>query len=81
MAIYSRVAEERRWQAESDARVLATAEEIRVSKPRLTQAKKAATRLLAEEQKTVNGLKKVTGVKSVKSPAKPLTKKSSRKKK
>jgi hypothetical protein len=53
--------QEEKWQAESDARTLAQAEEIRHDKNRLKAATTAAKRLLKEEVKEVKGLAVVAG--------------------
>lgn len=52
-------AEEEKWMAESDARTLAEADAIRQDPGRMEKAKKAAKRMLEEEQDRVNGLAKV----------------------
>jgi len=66
--------DEKRWRAEDDARTLAQAQEVIVDKPRLTAAKKAAKSMVNEQQKRVDGLKKVVSVKPI---AKKATSKTS----
>ena len=50
---------DKQWQAESDARTLASAEAIKVDRPRMAAAKQAAKQILKEQNAAVNGLKKV----------------------
>lgn len=55
--------EERRWRAESDARTLAEAEEIKRDKARKRAAMKEALRLARDVAKQAANLKKVGGKK------------------
>ena len=50
---------DRQWQAECDARALATVEEIKVNPARMAMAKKHAAIALAEKRKELSGLQKV----------------------
>ena len=52
-------ADERRWKAESDARTLCGANEIKGDKPRLGRAVKAATRLAREAEKEAKSIRQV----------------------
>jgi hypothetical protein len=49
----------KQWQAECDARALATVEEIKVNPARMAMAKKHAAIALAEKRRELNGLQKV----------------------
>jgi len=53
-------AEEKKWQAESDARTLAEAEVIGSDKGRLSEAVKAAARLAADAMKRAEAMKKAS---------------------
>lgn len=55
--------EDKRWRAESDARTLAAAEEIKRDKARVRAAMKEALRLAREVSKQAANLKKVGGKK------------------
>lgn len=57
-------ADEKRWQAESDARTLSEAEIISDDENRMAAAKVAADRLAEEERKNAEALEKVSNVKS-----------------
>ena len=52
-------ADEKRWQAESDARTLSQGTIIKADENRMAAAKKAADRLAEEEQEQAEALKKV----------------------
>jgi len=52
---------EKQWRQESDARVLASAEQIKADKGRLQGAQEAAKRMLAEREKETAGLRSVAG--------------------
>jgi len=52
---------ERQWRQEDDARVLASAEQIKADKGRLQGAQEAAKRMLAEREKETAGLRLVAG--------------------
>lgn len=56
-------ADDRRWRAESDARTMAEAEQIKHDPPRLDAARTAAKRMADEEAERVKGLRKVAGSK------------------
>jgi len=58
------VADQRKWQAEDDARALAAAEQIKADAARMGRARAAARRLLREEEKRLSGLRKITKPKS-----------------
>lgn len=51
--------DEKRWRQEDDARTLARAEEIKKDAARLRGAKAAAKRIVQEQNKSVEALKKV----------------------
>lgn len=51
--------DEKRWRQEDDARTLARAEEIKKDAARLRGAKAAARRIVQEQNKSVEALKKV----------------------
>lgn len=68
-------AEEQKWQAQTDARTLASAEEIKTYSGRMNRAKVQARQMVAEEQKKLKGLQKISG-----SPKKTTKKKGSKKK-
>lgn len=51
--------DEKRWRQEDDARTLARAEEIKKDAARLRGAKAAAKRIVREQNKSVEALKKV----------------------
>jgi len=53
--------EEKKWQADSDARTLAEAEVINADSGRLTAVKSAAKRLSKEAVATANGFRVVAG--------------------
>lgn len=57
-------ADEKRWQAESDARTLSEAKIISDDENRLSAAKTAAERLAEEERKRAEALEKVSNVRS-----------------
>ncbi len=59
-------AEDKRWEAENDARTLATANEIVADKPRMNAAKKEAMRLAIETQKSAAAMRKVSNTKPAK---------------
>lgn len=50
---------DRKWQAESDARTLAEAEEIKTDKPRAVRAVKAAKKQAADAAKSLRNMKKI----------------------
>jgi hypothetical protein len=54
-------AEEKKWAAESDARTLADAEEIRRSRPRAKRAVTAAKRLAVDAQKSAKATARGAG--------------------
>jgi hypothetical protein len=51
--------DERKWQAENDARTLAEAEQIKEDKTRLEAAQSAAKRMLEEEEERTRAMRKV----------------------
>lgn len=51
--------DEKKWEAESDARTLATAEEIKADKPRAVRAVKAAKKQAADAAKSLRNMKKI----------------------
>ena len=51
--------EERRFQAESDARTLSNANEIRTDKPRMNRAVSAADRLAKQAEKEAKNIRQV----------------------
>lgn len=51
--------EQRKWQAEDDARTLASAEEIKVNKSRMSAATKRAKVMVTEQTKQLNSIKKI----------------------
>ncbi len=55
--------DEKRWRAESDARTLAEAEQIKQDEPRLTEAQQAAKRMADEEAERAKAMRKVAGSK------------------
>ena len=55
--------QERQWQAESDARTLADAAQIKADKARAKRAVKAAEKLAQDAKKTVKVVIKQSGVK------------------
>lgn len=57
-------AEEKRWQAEGDARTLSEAKIIAGDEKRMTAAKVAADRLAEEEREKATALEKVANVRS-----------------
>lgn len=57
-------AQEKKWQRENDAHTLASAEEIRADKNRLSGAKKEAKVMVKETNKRAVAMKKVAGTKS-----------------
>lgn len=61
MAMVAETKEDKRWRAESDARTLAAAEEIKRDKVRVRAAMKEALRLAQEVSKQAADLKKVGG--------------------
>ena len=56
--------QEKEWQAQDDARTLASAEEVKSDKPRLNAAKKQARIMAKEQQQRASSLKKIGGVKT-----------------
>ena len=60
-------ADEKRWQAEHDARTLAEAEQIKQDEKRLADAQTAAKRMADEEAEKAKAMRKVAGRKG--SPA------------
>ncbi len=56
-------ADEKRWRAEEDARVLAEAEKIKTDQPRLDAAQTAAKRMAEEEAERAKAMRKVAGSK------------------
>ena len=54
-------AQERRWQAEDDARALITAQELKEDKVRMKRAKDAARKIADEKTKEAKAAKKVSG--------------------
>lgn len=67
------IAEDRRWQQESDARTLVEAHTILQSSERSAGAKKAALKLAKDSQETVNSFLAISSGKS-KLPEKKVTK-------
>lgn len=63
-------AEDKRWQAESDARSMAETKVIQQDKPRLNAAKKAASRMATEKQKEASAMKRVARTTSTKQSVK-----------
>lgn len=60
---YNMAEEEKRWQAESDARALAEAEVIRNDPDRLKAAQKAAKDMADEQKKDAEAMSKIAGMK------------------
>lgn len=56
-------AEQKKWQAESDAHILAEANVIKTTPARVNAAKKAAKQMAAEEMKKAAAMKKVATAK------------------
>ncbi len=54
---------DKEWQAHDDARTLARAEEIKLDPNKMAAAKIAAGKIVAEESKRLQGLRKVSGKK------------------
>lgn len=52
-------ADEKKWQAESDARTLSEAEAIKLDEKRMDAAQKAAQRLQEEKQAEADGMRRV----------------------
>lgn len=52
-------AQDKRWQAEDDARVLAQAEEVKNNAPRLKAAKVQAKKMAKEQEATLASLKRI----------------------
>jgi len=57
-------AEEKKWRAQEDAHVLASANEIKNDPTRLKNAQTAANAMVEEQQKRTNALKSVAGRKT-----------------
>jgi hypothetical protein len=53
--------EEKKWRAQDDARALAQAEEVKADESRFSAAKSAAAEMVAEEEKRLQGMRKVIG--------------------
>lgn len=70
-------AEDKIWQAESDARTLASAAEIAKNKSRMNKAIAAANNLAKQAEQTKNNVKKFA--KTARKPAKKIVKKVSKK--
>jgi hypothetical protein len=72
-------AREKRWQAEDDARTLATSEVVRNDPARLVRAKNAARRIAKQEKEAAQAMTHVAtnvkGISSLESGAKPKPKK------
>lgn len=51
--------DQRKWQAEDDARILASAEEIKVDKTRLSAATKRAKVMVTEQTKQLKSIQKI----------------------
>ncbi len=60
-------AQDKKWQAESDAHTLAEAETIKADKPRTNRAKTAARKMATEQQKRANAMNKIAAKPVVKS--------------
>lgn len=56
-------ADEKKWQAESDARTLAESEVIRGDEARMKAAQEAAASLAEDKQKELDGLRAISSVK------------------
>ena len=56
-------AEEKKWRMKSDTRVLAEAQEILADKERHADAVKMAQKMVADDMKKFNAMKKVAGTK------------------
>jgi len=65
-------AQEKKWEAENDARTLAKAIEIQQNRGRFSKAKKEASRMAKEQEKQANALKRIS--------VKPTTKRTVKKK-
>ena len=52
-------ADQKKWQAEDDARVLAEAASLRSDKARMGRAKTAAAAMVKEQEKRISGLRTV----------------------
>jgi len=63
--------QEKRWQAEDDARSLARAEEVKNDKSRLGAAQRKAVEQAEERQEQADALKKVAGKQTTPLPDKP----------
>jgi hypothetical protein len=68
--------DEKKWQAQDDARALAQAEEIKMDSARLKRAKDEAKKIAADDIKRAQAMKKVAGQKIGSAPKKPAKKKS-----
>lgn len=55
--------QDKKWEAENDARTLAEADTIKKDNPRLRAASKAANRMAKDEKARVDSLRKVAGLK------------------
>ena len=69
-------AQDKKWQAQDDARTLAQVAEITSDKSRLQAARKEATVMLKETQKRMEGLKKVVTNSNTNIPIKRTSSKS-----
>ena len=63
--LYDEPMSEKDWQAESDARTLATAETIRADAPRLTKATEMARKMAEREEKEKEALSKIAEGKAI----------------
>jgi hypothetical protein len=66
----ARTAQDKKWEAESDAHTLAEAETIKSDKGRTSRAKNAAGRMAKEQQVRANAMTKVAGKPTVRSNTK-----------
>lgn len=55
------ISQDKKWEAESDARTLAEAHAIKADKTRMKNARKAAKKMLKEEKEKIEGLSMVAG--------------------
>jgi hypothetical protein len=70
-------ADDKRWQAEDDARALAQANVVNDDPARLEKAKNAATRMAAEEKERADAMSKVARSKKKKAASEPASDKPS----
>ena len=65
--------EEMKWQARSDARTLAEAEDIKADKQRYARAVQSANELYAERQKELKSMRKVATKQPISGKSNPAT--------